>query len=50
LVGSSLEEPMTPDRFAEMVAGLEATLAATGRRERAREYARRAATRGRKLL
>jgi hypothetical protein len=31
LVESSLEEPMTPDRFAEMVAGLKSTLAATGR-------------------
>ena len=31
LVASSLEEPMTPERFAEMVAGLKATLAATGR-------------------
>jgi len=31
LVESSLEQPMTPDRFGEMVAGLKATLAATGR-------------------
>jgi hypothetical protein len=31
LVESSLESPMTPDRFADMVEGLKTTLAATGR-------------------